>query len=104
MTTELIAIKNNVIFQFVEDVISNRFVNSTESGLIVSSLDGNQSGLPRWGVVVSIGEDVDGIEPGDNILIEPGKWTPGFFVDGKRYWKTDDDKVMCISDEPLTTY
>ena len=41
---------------------------------------------------------------GDHVLIEAGKWTTGFYVDGVRYWKTDDEVVLALGDEPTTTY
>ena len=101
---QLEALRKNIIFQFVEDVTDTRFVNSTASGLLVSSKDTNQTAIPRWVEVTHIGPDVDGIAVGDFALIEAGKWTPGFYVEEARYWKTDEDKVLALSDEPATTY
>jgi len=102
MTIE--AVRNNVIFQFVEDVTSTRFVNSTASGIIISSQDGTQASIPRWGQVTHVGPEVIDVSVGDFVLVEAGMWTSGFYLDGARYWKTDEDKVMGISDTPLTTY
>lgn len=102
--TVIVPIKNHVIFQFVEDVTSTRFMNSSKAGLIISSQDGNQSAIPRWGKVTHVGPDVNGISVGDHVLIEAGKWTTGFYVDGVRYWKTDDEVVLALGDEPTTTY
>jgi hypothetical protein len=100
----IIAIKDNIIFQFVEDVTSTRFINSSKAGLIISSKDGNQTSIPRWGKATHVGPDVRDVSVNDYILIEAGKWTSGFYVDGVRYWKTDEAMVMGISDEPSTTY
>jgi len=105
MTYLIEAINNNIIFTFVEDVTQTRFVNSSEAGFIISSLDGNQTLYPRWGKVISAGPDVTEIKDGDYILIEPGKWTTAYYVDKvTRIWKTDADCVIAVSDEPGSTY
>ena len=101
---DLSTFSKNVIFQFVEDVTSTRFVNSTSTGLIISSQDTNQTGMPRWGKVTHIGPEVLDVKVGDYILIEGGKWTTGFTVGSERYWKTDEDVIMAIGDTPSTTY
>ena len=97
-------VRNYVVFTFVEDISGDRFVNKTNSKILVTSDDRAQTTHPRWGLVIEIGPDVTAISIGEYILIEPGKWTSHFFVDGKRYWKTDEDKILCTSDEPGTTY
>jgi co-chaperonin GroES (HSP10) len=100
----IVAIRKNIIFQFAEDVTSTRFVNSTASGIIISQQDGTQAAVPRWGKVTHVGPEVLDVNVGDFVLIEAGKWTTGFYVDKIRFWKTDEDCVMAISDEPTTTY
>jgi len=100
ITTE----NNNVIFQFIEQNTSTRFINSTAAGLLVTETDGQQASIPRWGVVIAVGSAVKDIVTDDYILVDAGKWTPGFYVDGKRYWKTDDSMISLVSDEPGTTY
>ena len=98
------AIESNVIFQFTEDVTQSRFINSAESGMIVNSGDGNQALWPRWGKAIKIGPDVKEVIEGDYILIESGKWTLGFFIEDVRYWKTDESKIIGVSDEHGYTY
>ena len=104
MTHQIQAIQNNIIFQFTENVTQTRFVNNSASGIIISQDDGNQTLYPRWGKALYVGPDVREIKPGDFILMEQGKWTLGFLIDDVRYWKTDEDKVICTADEPGTTY
>lgn len=104
MNTTIIPLRKNIIFKFIEDTTSTRFINSTASGLIVSSQDGQQTNLPRWAEVHAVGPDVTEIKQGDFALIEAGMWTTGFYVDGKRFWKTDEDKVLGVSNSPSTTY
>lgn len=98
------AVRNYVIFTFVEDIYGDRFVNKTDGQIILTSDDKAQTTYPRWGKVVNTGPDVHGIEVDEYVLIEPGKWTSHFYVNGERYWKTDDEQIMCVSDVPGTTY
>jgi co-chaperonin GroES (HSP10) len=102
------AVGNNIIFQFVDEVTSTRFKNTSASGLIISSEDGNQTASPRWAEVLAIGPNVKEVRNGDFILIEPGKWTFGFTLGddrvADRFWKTDEDRVIAISDAPGNTY
>lgn len=97
-------VRDYVVFTFVEDIYGDRFINKTGGPIILTSDDRSQTTYPRWGKAVSVGPEVLDIVPGDFILIEPGKWTSHFYVDGVRHWKTDDKQVMAISDEPGTTY
>jgi hypothetical protein len=98
------AVRNYIIFTFVEDITGDRFINKTSSEIILTTDDKAQTTYPRWGRVEELGPDVIGISKGEFVLIEPGKWTSHFYVNGKRFWKTDDDQVMCVSDTPGTTY
>lgn len=98
------AILNNIIFIFVEDVTQTRFVNSAASGFVITSGDGNQMMTPRWGRVTAVGPDCQEVEVDDYILVDQGKWTTSFRVNDQRYWKTDEDNVIGVSDEPGNTY
>lgn len=102
--TRIVAADNHIIFRFVEDITSDRFNNSTDSGIIINSSDTKQSSISRWGHVVEVGPKVSDVKVGDYILIEEGKWTNGFYVDGKRHWKTDEKQIIATSDKPHTTY
>jgi hypothetical protein len=104
MTNQIEAIQSNIIFKFTEDVTQTRFVNKAASGILVTSGDGNQTLMPRWGEALFVGPDVTEVNVGDFILIEPGKWTFGFYIGDARYWKTDEDKIIGVSDEPGETY
>jgi len=101
---QLTTIYDNIIFKFVEAATSTRFINNASSGLIITSDDNNQTAIARWGQVVAIGPDCINVKPEDYILIEPGKWTSGFYINNSRYWKTDESMVIAISDEPGQTY
>lgn len=94
----LTPVDKGIFFIFADDTSSTHFKNKTASGIIVQG--GPQSDQPRWGGVIQVGGNVEGIEVGDCILIEKGGWTPGFVTDGVRMWKTDETKVLVVSDEP----
>lgn len=102
---KMIPVRNNIIFKFVEATSVGRFINSTDSNIIISSQDLNQSGVPRWAEVKEVGPLVsEEIKPGIFILIEAGMWTPGFVIDDITYWKTDDKKILAVSESPSSTY
>jgi len=102
------AVENNIIFQFVDETTTTRFKNTSESGFLISSEDGNQTAAARWGEVVAVGPNVKEVKPNDFILIEPGKWTMAFTFDGnptgERFWKTDEDRVIATSDSSSHAY
>ena len=95
---------NNILFQFSYETLHNRFVNNSRAGLLISSLDVQQTNIPRWAQVTHVGPEVIDVKIGDHILIDEGKWTPGFMIGGQRYWKTDEDQVMLISDRSHEVY
>lgn len=98
------AVRNYVVFTFVENIVGERFVNDSGGAIILLSDDKAQTTFPRWGKVTAIGPDVTDVSVNEFILIEPGKWTSHFFVDGQRFWKTDADQILCTADEPGSTY
>ena len=98
------ALNDHVIFQFIEDIHSGRFVNATKAGVLVSTQDTNQSNLPRWGKVTHVGPEVLEVKVDEYVLVEPGRWSNGFYVDNVRYWKTDEQQIMATSDTPYATY
>jgi len=103
--TTMQAVNSNIIFQFVDETTLGRFVNQHHMGILISSLDVNQSSAPRWGRVTHVGPGVSPeVTVGEYVLIEAGKWTRYFEIDGERYWKTDDQQVLFASPEPYTTY
>ena len=97
------AVRKNIIFQFADETLSTKFINSSHAGIIITPSDNNQN-TPRWGRVICVGDQVTDVSTDEYILIDSGKWTTGFLVDGKRYWKTDEDQVLAVSDQPYTTY
>lgn len=97
-------VRNYVVFTFVEDIVGERFVNDSGGAIVLLSDDKNQTSFPRWGKVIETGPDVSTVSKDEFILIEAGKWTSHFFVEGVRHWKTDEDMILCSADEPGSTY
>jgi co-chaperonin GroES (HSP10) len=98
-------IKNAVLFQFLDETNSStgKFTERSAGILYIGSVQNNQSTKPRWGKVLAVGPTVDGVEVGDFILIEAGKWTVRTEVDGVPLWKTDDTWIIgATTDEKLT--
>lgn len=90
---------NNVMFSFIDETggSKGRFHDRpTEAGIIlVSSADSNKK--HRWGKVVAAGPKAE-VNTGDYILVEALMWMEGTSVDGVKVWKTDDSKILAVTD------
>jgi len=93
----------NIIFQFLDEITGSKGAlvsRPTASGIIIPHTAASQQKLPRWGKVVAVGPDVDGIVAGEYILIEPLMWTFGAKLNDKeKVWKTDETKVLLVTDD-----
>jgi hypothetical protein len=96
--------ENNVFFQFVDDTTNTKFANSTTAGILIAHSSNAQSDIPRWGKITHIGPDVKDVKVSEYVLIEPGMWTTAFKLGDERYWKTDEDQLICASDVPRKSY
>lgn len=95
---ELRVLKQNIIFQFVEETTSDgQFKQSSREGLIVIEDKHKQMDKPRWAEVMVTGDDVEGIEVGDYIYIKSLQWTPHFKYERDLYWTTDQDQIIAVS-------
>lgn len=104
MTLQIDPVRDHVIFTFVEDISNERFINSTSSGILTTSNSLEQTNHPRWVKIHAVGPKAYDVKPGDYALVEAGKWTNQFVVDGTRYWKTDESQLLAVSDQPGATY
>lgn len=92
------AIGNKVVFKFSDEVQSNRFTNVTESGIVYKNTEDTVN-QPRWGIVLSIGPDVkENIKVGDEVLIEPLRWTEKLSVDGASFWATTENDIILVKE------
>ena len=54
----------------------------TKGGIIIPDDDMKDRGIkPRWAQVYRIGEGIDWLKEGDYVLMEHGRWSPGFELD-----------------------
>jgi co-chaperonin GroES (HSP10) len=101
----ILPLKNNVMFKFLDETAGSKgkFTDrKTEGGIILPTLDSSQK-LPRWGKVVAVGPDAQ-VAVGEYILIEALMWSFGTEVDGEKMWKTDDSKIVLVTDDVTETY
>jgi hypothetical protein len=74
------------------------------SGLIIPDDNGKARGIrPRWCTVYAVGEEVDYVKPGDQVLVSHGRWTRGFQVETpegmlKTVRMVESDAIMLVQD------
>jgi co-chaperonin GroES (HSP10) len=101
---QLIPLGNSVLFKFLDETqgAQGSFSERTRSGLIIPTLQATQKG-ERWGRVVAVGPDAEGVAVDDYILIEPLMWTTNEVFEGEKVWKTNTDKVMAMTSDVALT-
>lgn len=94
-------LNNTILFSFIDDSAGGMFISKTHSGILLSQVpkDFDAQRTPRWGRALAIGPKVNDVRIGDLILIEGLQWTEGFKYDEVRIWKTDEEKVMAITND-----
>lgn len=98
------AIRNHIIFTFEDGTVYRRgkeqFNEETETGFQIVSWD-ETSKKARWGRIFKVGHEAqDEFKPGMRVLIEALMWTPGFVINGKKYWRTDSSNILAV--DPTT--
>lgn len=95
---------NTVLFVFLDQTggAQGAFSERTRSGLIIPTTKSTQKDH-RWGKVIAVGPKVDGVSPGDYVLIEALMWMEGVKVDDQKLWKTDDSKILMVTDDESLT-
>lgn len=89
---------NKILFKFVQDVVDGKFKANTDWGFELKAHT-EDAKYARWGKVVGVGPEAEGISPDDYILIEPLMWTPHMELDNAKVWGTNKDKVIAVSKE-----
>ena len=98
---EALAIKNHIVFQFVDEIDHDgKFIEKHDTIHIMSGDFQDSSALPRWGKVVLAGPEVDESisAAGTQILIESLKWTMGFKIESDTFWRTDESCVLAVAE------
>jgi co-chaperonin GroES (HSP10) len=100
MTATIKPLGHNVMFRFLDDTggAKGRFHDTHHLGIILMPTVNSQK-VNRWGEVIAVGPLVDGLAPGDYILVENLMWMEGNVVDGQKMWKTDDQKVLAVTND-----
>lgn len=69
-----------------------------ESGIIIQDDNKKTTGVhPRWAKVHSIGEGVTGIEVGEYVLVDTGRWSRTIEVDGLKVNLIDYPKGVLLA-------
>lgn len=100
MTTIVHPLDANIMFRFLDDSGGGKgkFNDRTlASGIIIAQTDMQQK-QPRWGEVLAVGPEAT-LKVGEYILVEGLMWTFGTEVDGQKMWKTDEDKIIFVTDD-----
>lgn len=98
--TKLKPLSNNVMFVFLEDTggQKGRFHEVLlSSGIYVPPTDNAQK-VARWGKVVAAGPKAE-VKAGDYVLVEALMWMEGSKWGEGKIWKTDDSKILAITDD-----
>lgn len=96
-------LNNSIIFTFVDDAAAGKFIPKTASGILMTNQDLSHQSVPRWGQAIAIGKNVVDVKVDDYILIEPLMWTQGVEFEGTKIWKTDETKVVAITNDESAT-
>lgn len=80
---------------------------TTSAGIIIkSNIKESQGIASRWMQVHKVGPDITFTKPGEWVLVEYGRWTESFKVDGiKEAYRVDPKGCLAVSDDkPETLY
>lgn len=72
----------------------------TSGGIVIRATIGKPEGItPRWFRVAHVGPEIDWLTPGIWVLVEYGRWTDSFEVEGTKYWKIDPEGCAATCNE-----
>lgn len=93
-------VEDKIIFEFLDDINNKTFSDVTSSGIIIQESAHNQLEKPRLAKVLKTGPDVNYVNLGDTVLIEPLKWTTAIEIDevDHKFWITDEKSILAISE------
>jgi len=93
-------LNNYILFKFLDETTGKQGAFVEKHGMFIIPKTTNTQKVHRWGKVVAVGPKVDGVSPGDYILIEALMWMEGVKLsETEKVWKTDDTKVLAVADD-----
>ena len=96
-------LNDRILFTFLQDTRGNQFRETTKFGLQIIEDKDKQMKTPRWGVVISVGEDVSSeITEGLYVLIDPLGWTLNVEFENEKFWNTSEERVIAVTTERPT--
>jgi len=98
---EINVLEDGIIFKFIENLSNKSFDNKTQWGFVVKDKTDDFK-RPRWAVAMRLGPKVRHVKVGDYILIENLQWTTGLDYKDDKFWKTNESRVMMVSDKEPT--
>lgn len=91
-------LRDVILFEFIDETsgMKRGFTDITKSGIIIPQADTMQK-VARWGKVLARGPD-SGVEVNQYVLVEGLQWTTRTEVDGQVLWKTEDSRILAVTD------
>ncbi len=97
ISKDISVLKDGIIFKFLEEITNKAFENKTDWGFMVNDRT-NDPKQPRWGEILVVGPTVEHVKVGDYVLIENLQWTSALHYKGDKFWKTNESRVMLVSE------
>ena len=96
---EINVLEDGIIFKFLENISGQSFDNKTNWGFEIKDKTDDFK-RPRWAKALRLGPKVVHVKENDYILIENLQWTAGLEYYGDKFWKTNESRVIMVSEEP----
>jgi hypothetical protein len=88
------------LFTFLNETRDGLFVNKHSSIIIVTPEVASQGTYARWARVYAVGDEIKDFKAGDIVCIQPSKWTLSINWEGQKLWKSDDEWVLAVANDP----
>ena len=95
------ALGSVVLFIFLDETSGAKGAFVEKHGTLIIPQTRSTQKVARWGEVVALGPKAQaaGLKIGDFILIEALMWMEGIKFEGQKIWKTDDSKILAVSND-----
>lgn len=93
------------IFAFTNETSGGKFTERNSGSIILTNISVDEQGkYARWAKVLAVGSEVTEFTTGDLVLIEALMWTNEFTFEKQKMWKSDESKVIAISEDESVVY